>query len=41
MNAVLPRQLRARFARALSDAYAREAPGHATLVDVAARVDAD
>jgi uncharacterized glyoxalase superfamily metalloenzyme YdcJ len=41
VNAVPPWQLRARFARALSDAYAREVPAHATLVDVAARVDAD
>lgn len=41
MNAVPPWRLRARFARSLSDSYAREVSAHTTLVDMIARVDAD
>ncbi|MGW2327619.1 2-oxoadipate dioxygenase/decarboxylase family protein [Streptomyces sp. NPDC001700] len=41
MNVVPPWQLRARFARSLSDLYAHEVSGHTTLVDMTARVNAD
>lgn len=41
MNVVPPWQLRTRLARSLSGQYGREVPGHTTLLDMAAQVNAD